>query len=336
MKTQTMVRRNLLPFSARSLLIGAVAILWSASTLAQSGSRPDPSPFAPGDLKTPLFDTRALSYGAAGQQAKAATTVVAEVDGRAVTLGDVADAIAELPPTVRNLPFDDLYPVILGQLVRQQALVIRAQRQAMDEDPAVRRKIKAVSDRVLGDELLKVETSRSITEAALLGRYNRDVAGKPGPQEARVRVIMVPSEQEAMDIIRELGTGGDFAAIAKRSSKDASAPAGGDAGFVTRDQLTSEVGAAVFATRPGQFTPFPVRSVGSWFVLKVEDRRQQAARTYSVVRDELRQAMMREAAPDVAKAALADVSVREYDITGKEIDASAAGNGNRISDGVRP
>jgi peptidyl-prolyl cis-trans isomerase C len=325
-----MDRRNLRSFSARPFVAWAAAVLWSASALAQSGSKSDPSPLAPGDLKAPIFDTRTPSYDATGQQAKSATTVVAEVDGRAVTLGDVADAIAELPPAAKNLPFADLYPAILGQLVRQQALVIRAQRQALDEDPAVRRKIKSVSDRILGDELLKAETSRSITEAALLERYNRDVAGKPGPEEVHVRVIMVPTEQEATDIIRELRAGGDFAAIAKRSSKDASAPAGGDAGFVTRDQLTSEVGAAVFASQPGQFTPFPVQSVGSWFVLKVEERRRQITRAYSLVRDELRKAMMREVAPDVVKAALADVSVREYDMTGKEIDASSSGSGSRV------
>ena len=110
--------------------------------------------------------------------------MVAEVDGRAVTLGDVGDAIAELPTTVRNLPFADLYPSILGQLVRQQALVIRAQRQALDEDPAVRRKVKAASDRVLANALLEQEISRTITEAALLDRYNKEIAGKPGPRRS--------------------------------------------------------------------------------------------------------------------------------------------------------
>jgi peptidyl-prolyl cis-trans isomerase C len=331
-----MNRRKLRYFSARSLLFLPFAVLWPASVLAQSGLKPDASPLAPGDLKRPIFDTRTPSYGAAGEQAKTAMTVVAEVDGRAVTLGDVADAIAELPPTVKNLPFANLYPTIVEQLVRQQALVIRAQHRALDEDPVVRRKIKAVSDRILGDELLKAEASRSITEAALLQRYNRDVAGKPGPEEVHVRVIMMPTEQDATSIIADLRAGADFAALAKRSSKDVTAPGGGDAGFVRLDQLTSELGSVVFATQPGQFTPFPVRSMGSWFVLKVEERRHQPALAFSLVREELRQTMIREAASEVVAAALADVTVREYDMTGKEIDTSTAGNGKRASDGDHP
>jgi peptidyl-prolyl cis-trans isomerase C len=324
-----MYRRTLPALLARAYLATVLAMVSPAAALAQSGSKPDPSPLAPGDLKAPIFDTRTPAYDTAARQDNSGRTVVAEVDGRAVTLGDVADAIAELPPTVRDMPFAELFPGILGQLVRQQALVIRAQRQGLDEDPAVRRKMKAVADRVLGDALLAREAASAIAEDDLLKRYQRDIAGKPGPDEVHVRVIMLATEQDAMRILEELRAGADFAALARRSSKDPSAPAGGDVGFVALGQLTGEVGGAVFAIQPGQFTPFPVRSAGSWFVLKVEDRRRRPAQPYSAVRDELRQTMVREAASDLMKAALADVSVREYDINGKEADASAAGGGAR-------
>jgi peptidyl-prolyl cis-trans isomerase C len=296
---------------------------------AQQAPASGPSPFAPGDLKRPIFDTQTSVYDTSDRQAKSANSIVAEVDGRAVTLGDVQDAIAELPATVRSLPFADLFPRVQERLVRQQALVIRAQRQALDEDPAVRRQAKAASERVLANALLEAEVSRSITEAALLERYNKDVAGKPGPEEVHVRVIMMPTEQEAIDIIGELRGGADFAALAKRSSADISASAGGDVGFVARDKLTPEIGAVVFSMQPGQFTPFPVRSVGSWFVLKVEARRRQSTPAFSVAREDLRQAMLREGVQVVANAAMANVTIRVFDFTGKETDASAASGGAR-------
>jgi peptidyl-prolyl cis-trans isomerase C len=282
-------------------------------------------------MKRPIFDTRTPVYGTTKQQEKSASTVVAEVDGRAVTLGDVQDAIAELPPSVKNLAFADLFPGILGKLVRQQALVIRAQRQALDEDLVVRRSVRAASDRVMANALLEQEISRSITEPVLLERYNKDVAGKPGPEEVHVRVIMVPTEQAATAIIGELRGGADFATLAKRSSVDATAPAGGDVGFVVRDGLTPEIGAVVFSMQASQYTSFPVHSAGSWFVLKVGERRRQATRAFSVEREDLRQAMLREGVADVVTAALADVTVREYDFTGKETDASAADGGARSS-----
>src|SRR6195952_5683631 len=107
----------------------------------QSGSAGNPSPFAPGDLKRPIFDTAKPVYDTANHQERSASSVVAEVDGRAITLGEVGDAIKELPASVQHLPFADLFPAVLTQLVRQQALVIRSQHPALDEDSTGRRKV---------------------------------------------------------------------------------------------------------------------------------------------------------------------------------------------------
>lgn len=307
----------------------AVCVASGPVRAQQDQQAPNASPFAPGDLKRPVFDTQTPTYNMDDKQAKSANIVVAEVDGRAVTLGDVGDAIRRLPANVAALPFADLFPGVLAQLVRQEALVIRAQRQALDEDPAVRRQVKAASEQVLANELLTREIAGTITEAALLDRYNTQVVGKPGPEEVHLRVISVKTEAEATAIIGELKAGADFAALATRSSKDPTAQVGGDAGFTTVERLTPEVGPVAFSLQPGQFTAFPVRGPDSWFVLKVEERRHAPVLPFSAMRETLRQAMMREGVADVVKAAMADVTVREYDINGKEADESAAGSGAR-------
>jgi peptidyl-prolyl cis-trans isomerase C len=308
-------------------IASAVMLVWfflSGGGAAQPATKPDPSPLAPGDLKRPIFDTTTPVYNNANQQDKSASTVVAEVDGRAVTLGEVADAIKELPASVSALPFAELFPGVLAQLVRQQALVIRAQQEALDEDPVVRRRAKAASDRVLANEVLQRDISRTITEQALLARYNKDFVDKPGPEVVHVRVIMVPTEDAALGIIGELRNGADFATIAKRSSKDATAPVGGDLGYLRLEGLNPEIGAVAFSLQPGQFTPFPVHSAGSWFVVKVEDRRHQPAPPFSEVREQLVQAMLRDGVSDVVTKALANVTVREYNINGKESAEAAS------------
>jgi peptidyl-prolyl cis-trans isomerase C len=305
----------------RTTLVYAVllsSVLWAEQAAAQAAPPPDPSPLAPGDLKRPVFDTQTPVYDTTGKQAKSASTVVAEVDGRSVTLGDVADAIRDLPSSVSALPFEELYPGILAQLVRQQALVIRAQQQALDEDPAVRRRVKAAADRVMANELLNREITGTITEQALLDRYNKEIAGKPGPEEVRVRVIMVPTEEQAMAVIGELRGGADFATVAKRVSKDTTAQVGGDLGFQQLNGMTAEIGAVAFALTPGQFAPYPVRSAGAWFVVKTEDRRRQPPPSFAEARAQLTQEMLREGVPEVVTKALAQATVREYDINGKE------------------
>ncbi|WP_158926629.1 peptidylprolyl isomerase [Acidisphaera sp. S103] len=300
------------------------SVVGGTAVQAQLAPAPDPSPLAPGDLKKPIFDTQTPVYDTTHAAEKSAGTVVAEVDGRTVTLGDVGDAIKELPASVSALPFAELYPSVLAKLVRQQALVIRAQQQALDEDPAVRRKVKAAGDQVMADALLHQEISRTITEQKLLDRYNKEIAGKPGPEEVHVRVIMVPTEDAATALIAELKAGTDFATLAKKSSLDTTASVGGDLGYARLDGLNPEVGAVAFSLQPSQFAPYPVHSAGSWFIVKVEDRKRVGTPTFAEVRGRLIQEMLREGVGDVVTKALADATVREYSINGKEVSSGGA------------
>lgn len=315
---------GLVTIGGTSAILSAWLLLAGVPAWAQSPRpAPDPSPLAPGDLKKPIFDTETPVYNLKGAQARSANTVVAEVEGRAITLAEVADAISDLPLSVRSLPFSDIYPGVLQQLIRQQVLVVRAQQQALDEDPAVRRRLKAVTDRVLADEYLHRTIQPTITEQALLERYNKEIAGKPGPEEVHVRVIMASTEEAAQAIIAELRSGADFGAVAKRSSLDTTAPAGGDLGFLTREGLNPEVGSVAFALQAGSVAPFPIRSAGGWFVVKVDERRRRPTPGFFEVREQLVAAMLQEAAPGVAARALASVTVREYDMGGKEAAEAA-------------
>jgi peptidyl-prolyl cis-trans isomerase C len=289
--------------------------------LAQPAPKPDPSPFAPGNLKRPVFDTQTPVYDESHAQQKSAQTVVAEVDGRAVTLGEVGDAIKELPANMQARPFTEVFPLVLAKLVRIQALVIQAHQQGLDNDPSLQRKIKEATDRVISDEFLRRNIARTITEQQLLDRYNKDVAGKPGPEEVHVRVIMTPTRDAATTLIAELRAGADFATLARRSSQDTTAPNGGDLGYLTLDGLTPEIGAVAFSLPPGQFTPYPVSSAGAWFIVKVEDRRQRPTPSFAEARSHLEEEMLREGVPNAVTKALGGVTLREYGLNGKEVTA---------------
>lgn len=292
--------------------------------LPTQGTKSDPSPFVPSDLKRPVFDTTTPIYHLDNIEGKSASTVVAEVDGRPITLGDVADAIAALPPSMKAAPFEGLFPGILTQLIRQEALVISAKRAAIDEDPAVKRRLKVVTDHVLAEEYLHHAVLPTITEQALLDRYNHDIAGKPGPEEVHVRVILAPTEQAANSVISELRNGTDFAVLAKQVSRDTTASVGGDLGFLTREGLNAEVGSVAFAIEPGTVAPYPVRTGNGWFVVKVEERRHRPTPNFFEVRDDLRRELMREGAAAAMVRSLDSVTVRRYDMNGKEAGGVAA------------
>lgn len=309
---------------AWAFIIAAGAATVGGPADAQIVSKNAPSLSVPNDLTRPLFDTGTPSYRTTNLQAKSADTVVADVDGRAVTLGDVADAIKALPPSVNALPFNELFPRVLDKLVREQALIISGYQLGLDEDPAIRRKIKAATDSVMANEVLHHQIARTITEQALLDQYQKDFAGQPGADEVHARVIMVRSKAAAMEIIAKLQAGADFAALAKAASQDTTAPLGGDLGYVRLDGLNAEVGAVAFSLAPGTFSAFPVQSGDSYFVVRVEDRRQQPTPTFTAARPLLVQTLLRDGVPDAVAHAMAAVSVRKFTIAGKEISGSAA------------
>src|SRR4051794_338584 len=196
--------------------LGSSAVAWACITLApgvglaQSGTKPGVSPVAPPTLKAPVFDTATPAYPQKKAMEKSAATVVAEVEGRPITLGEVADAIRALPPADQRRSYEDLYYTVLTRLVRVQALLVQAQRQGLDGDAEIKRRMKAAADGVLVAEYIRRENEKSVTEDALLARYNKDVAGKPGPDEIRLWGIQVPTEAEARAVIAELSGGADF------------------------------------------------------------------------------------------------------------------------------
>jgi peptidyl-prolyl cis-trans isomerase C len=300
---------------AACLCVGLIA---GDPASGQWAPKTGPSPVEPGDLSKPVFDTRTPVYDSVASLDKAASTVVAEVEGRPITLGDVGDAIKALPSTVSHLPFDTLYPGVLDELIQQEALVVRAQQQGVDEESAIHRRVRAAADRQLADEYLKKEVSKGITEAALLNRYNRDFAGRPGEEEVRARVILVGSEKDAADLIADIRGGADFATVARRTSKDTTAPSGGDLDFHTREGMNPEVGAVAFSLPIGQVAANPVRTSAGWFVIKTEERRQRSTPSFASVREQLQQALLREGVAAVSMTALKDLKVRRYSFTGIE------------------
>ncbi len=280
------------------------------------------SPAAPMDMTKPQFDTETPQYDVSHMMSQAPKTVVAEVDGKAITLGQVGDAIRGLPLAIAQRPFDTLFIQARQELIQRQALVIRAHQIGVDEDPAVQRQVQATVNRVLSDAYLLKTIDAQITEAKLLAKYNEIVAGKPGPEEVRIRLILVGTDKEATDAIKEIQGGADFADVARRISKDPTSARGGEVAFASRENLLPEIGSVAFALPPGQMAPYPVRAAGAWYIVRTEERRHSETPPYPVVREILLHTMEREGVPAAIKEAMDQVTVHEYTITGKETEAN--------------
>src|SRR3954454_5707537 len=195
--------------------------------------------------------------------------VLATVNGQPIRLSDVKDAAATLPPQARAMPPQQLYPLLVEQLIDARALLIQAQRIGLDKDPEVQKVVQMAQDHALETALLNKVVRPQITEEAVKARFEQENAGKTGEPEVHARHILVPDEATAKKIIADLKKGGDFAALSKQYSKDTAAvEQGGDLGYFKATDMVPEFSAAAFALKDKEVTPIPVHTQFGWHVVQ--------------------------------------------------------------------
>lgn len=92
-------------------------------------------------------------------------------------------------------------------------------------------------------------------------------------QELHARHILVATEEEAKEIIKELEDGGDFAAIAKEKSTDtASGAEGGDLGWFSVGKMVEEFNDAAYALELNTISE-PVKSDFGYHIIEVLEKR---------------------------------------------------------------
>ena len=301
----------------------AVALILGTGAAQAADPKPPAPPVAAAPVPAPPVAEPAAPAPRAGEvvslggknQAEE-DPVVAIVDGHPIHLGALGKASDTLPETLREMPFDTLYPALLQRVIDHQVLAMMARRQGMDETPAIKRDIEAATDRILEAAYLRRETAAAVTDQAIQQRYNLEFANRPATEEVRARHILVPTETEAKDILRLLREGGDFAALAVARSRDPDARHGGDLGFFRREQVWPSFADVAFSLHPGEIGPTPVRNEFGWHVVKVEERRLVAPPSLSQARETLRQELMAQAIREAVKKGRTQLQIREFNIDG--------------------
>ena len=244
-------------------------------------------------------------------------TVVAVVNGHKILLSDLTSAIEGLPPQARSMPPQQLYPLLLDQLIDREALVIQARKQDLQADPAVKEAMDRADDMVLQNALLRKEIGPQISEQALRALYDKEIGTKPGPEEVKASHILVPTEKQAKDIIAQLDKGADFATLAKKYSTDPTGKdSGGDLGYFKETDMVPEFSKAAFALKPGQITQTPVHTRYGWHVIKVFDKRQAPPPSFDQVKGQLQQQLIQKLVKEEVDKATEGLKIARFNSDG--------------------
>ena len=249
--------------------------------------------------------------------------VLATVNGQPIHLSDVKEATASLPPQARGMPPQQLYPMLLEQLIDARALLIQAQRTGLDKDPEVQRAMQAAQERALASALLSKVVRPQVTDEAVKARYDQEYAGKTGEVEVHARHILVGDEATAKKIIAELKKGADFAALSKQYSKDpGAAQQGGDLGFFKKTDMVPEFSAVAFSLKDGEVSPQPVKTQFGWHVIQVTEHRTSQPPSFDQEKEELRQHMVQAAVQTEIKQVRGAVKVEKFNPDGSPAKAT--------------
>jgi peptidyl-prolyl cis-trans isomerase C len=299
--------------AVRLLAASAVALPLLASGVLAQGTSAESTPAGGPPTQSSAASTTPPDAAPGG----ANDPVVAKVNGQPIYSSDVRDAAASLPPSARNMSPQQLFPMLLDQLIDGQALIAEARKTGLDKNPIVQRQVQDASDRALETALLHQQIGPLVTEDAVRARYDQDIAAKPPEVEVHARHILVADEATAKKIIAELKKGADFAALSKQYSTDPGAKQqNGDLGFFKKDEMVPEFADAAFALKDGEVSPEPVHSQFGWHVIQVIERRQAPPVPFEQARDELRQQMIQENVQKVVGKARAGVTVEKFNMNG--------------------
>ncbi|MCI0570979.1 MAG: peptidylprolyl isomerase [Myxococcaceae bacterium] len=147
----------------------------------------------------------------------------------------------------------------------------------------------------------KVRQQVKVSDEDLKAEYARYARAEGADFEVHARHILLPVKRgapaaEVEETRKKVQTfaeqarmpGADFAALARRESKDGAAKSGGDLGFFGRGVMVPEFERAAFSLEPGKVSD-AVRTPFGWHVIKVEERRAVDVKPFDEVKEELRE-----------------------------------------------
>ncbi len=218
--------------------------------------------------------------------------IVAKVDGREITLGELRAFLATLPPQNRTAALQNPED-FLRQYALMHKLAKVAEQQGLDKESPYREQLESNRRMVLStaglnrmsqEVLVSDEETRAYYDAHLddYTKVKVKVIYLPflntPPKEGEKRISMTESEASALasQLAKDIRNGADFVEMVKKHSKDeGSAKRDGDFGsFSRRDNIPADVKEVLFALEPGAVSD-PVRQPNGFYLFRVVEKTVQ-------------------------------------------------------------
>ncbi|WP_298273144.1 peptidylprolyl isomerase [Geobacter sp.] len=245
---------------------------------------------------TPLAGCKGKSESGApsGTPAKKEGQVVAEVNGDTITTSDFKHELDNLPPYLK--PMADTpegKKELLDTMVVRELILQQAKKDGLDRSPEVAAKLEELKKRVVVEAFLKkkVEEQASVSEAEMKKFYDENKEKFKTGAQVHASHILVKSEKEAQDLLKELKGGASFEELARKHSIDSAAARGGDLGWFSKGSMVPEFEKVVFGLKEGEISGI-VKTKFGYHIIKLTGKRPAGIRSFDEVKDQIKAALL--------------------------------------------
>lgn len=247
-----------------------------------------------------ILMTFALAGLAAPFTAVAEDKVVATIDGKPITEGDLAVAESEIGSDMGTMPPEQKRTSLLEFLIDNQLFAEAAEAQKLNEGADFETRLNYLKRRALRELYFDKVIKASVSDADAHKIYDDQVKLLKPEEEVSARHILVATEDEAKALKEKLDKGADFAQLAKESSKDpGSKDDGGNLGYFGHGQMVPQFEDIVFKLKKGEVSD-PVKTQFGWHLVKLEDRRTKQPPAFEIVKDRIVQSLLLQKAQQTA------------------------------------
>lgn len=221
-------------------------------------------------------------------------TVLATVNGQ-----DITESQLKIAATQSKVNYKEITPeqkkLLTEALINRQLVLQEAIKADFDKDKDVAARVKALTDSyIAANYLAKIAKEFKVSEEDIKAYYEKEVVNNR-PKEYKARHILVKTEDEAKQLIKEIEGGADFSKLAKEKSIDTgSGSQGGSLEWFAGKDMVAPFSKAVADLKKGEMSKMPVNSQFGWHVVILDDERTPPPPELNDVKENIKKVLIKE------------------------------------------
>ncbi|MBO4519983.1 MAG: peptidylprolyl isomerase [Alphaproteobacteria bacterium] len=237
----------------------------------------------------------ALCFASPAQAAKAkakkaetaSDLVIATVNGNKITLSEI-ESVHKANPQLGGLPLESIYEPLLDNMIDLNVVSSAAQAAKVQDSPEFKKAVKSFEKQLMARFYLEEQAKKGQTKEKLMALYEQFKKDNPPQEEMSAAHILLKTEKEAENVIKQLEKGADFAELANKLSENKGLE-DGELGYFSRELMVPEFSEAAFAMKEGEISKKPVKTKFGYHVIKAGPRRLAEVPKYEDIEKELMQ-----------------------------------------------